>query len=128
MLFSSPWRPVSMPVDEACRYYAIPDHLMRLMPEQITDWQADSETCRFLIKGMGHVQLRMSEMKTGESVSYVPLGKMPFPYALRFMMHESDASRGEVRVVMDADLSNPLMAMMAQRPLQNLVEAMASRL
>ncbi len=127
MLFQSKYKPVALSAEQALSFYSVPDHLKGLMPEQITDWESDAETCRFLIKGMGHVKMKIGERKMSD-LTYLPEGKMPFDFSLHFVMVPKDENACEIQIAIDADLSNPMMAMLAKKPLQNLVNEMTARL
>ena len=128
MLFQSTYKPVSLSAEQAFSFYSKPDNLKVLMPEQITDWQSDTEWCRFLIKGMGHVKLRIGEKSAFSKLTYLPDGKMPFSFGLQFLFAPKNENSCEIQIVIDADLSNPMMAMLAKKPLQNLVNEMTERL
>lgn len=127
MILKSIYKPVPMTAEQAFLFYSLPANLEALMPEQIVEWECDGSSFRFLIKGMGHVRLVLGENVQYSKVVYRPEGKMPFAFELQFLIEEKDFMC-QVQVAIDADLSNPLMAMLAQNPLQNLVNEMAVRL
>ena len=127
MVFQSTYKPVAMTSEQAFLLYASPDGLKSLMPDQVTEWESGADWCRFLIKGMGHVTLKIGEKEAHQKLTYRPEGKMPFDFDLQLLIQKK-AAVCEIKVLMDADLSNPLVAMLAQRPLQNLVNEMAARL
>ena len=96
-----------------------------LLPEQAINVNADEDNLSFTVQGMGSIALRVSQRITYSLVQLVPVGKVPFPFVLNIKI----AGLGNICRVMfeiDADL-NPLMAMMAKRPLQNLVDMMAEK-
>ena len=128
MLFQSPYKPVSLPAERAFLFYAEPDNLKNLMPEQITEWESEADWCRFLIKGMGHVKLKIGGKLPFSRLTYFPDGKMPFSFGLQFLFAPKNEESCEIQIAIDADLSNPMMAMLAKKPLQNLVDEMAKRL
>lgn len=55
-----------------------------------------------------------------------PKGRTPFPFTLAVRIEEA-GTESQVVFFIDADL-NPMMAMMARRPLLNLVQIMAKKL
>jgi len=96
-----------------------------MLPEQAINVKADTDTLAFTVQGMGSITLGVSQRVPYSLVQLVPIGKVPFPFV--FSIHI--ASTGDKCCVMfeiDAEL-NPLMSMMAKRPLQNLVEMMATK-
>ncbi len=74
---------------------------------------------------MGSIALRVSQRVTYSLVQLVPVGKTPFPFVLSIKI-AGLGNNCRVMYEIDADL-NPLMAMMAKRPLQNLVDMMADK-
>ena len=128
MLFQSPYKPVSLPAERAFLFYAEPENLKNLMPEQITDWESEADWCRFLVKGMGHVKLKIGEKSPFSRLTYLPDGKMPFSFGLQFLFAPKNDESCEIQIAIDADLGNPMIAMLAKKPLQNLVDEMEIRL
>lgn len=97
-----------------------------LMPDQITNWQSDKDSCSFVIQGMASIKLTFSEKVPHTLIRLVPEGKVPFSFGLIIKLSEQD-SNTIVKVEVDANL-NPMMAMMAKRPLENLVNVMAGNI
>ena len=96
-----------------------------LLPEQAINVQADYDNLSFTVQGMGNIALRVSQRVSCSLVQLVPVGKVPFPFTLNIKIAES-GSNCKVMYEIDADM-NPLIAMMAKRPLQNLVDMMAEK-
>ena len=96
-----------------------------LLPEQAINVVADEDNLSFTVQGMGSIALRVSQRVTYSLVQLVPVGKVPFPFSLNIKLECADR-HCRVMYEIDADL-NPLMAMMAKRPLQNLVNMMAEK-
>lgn len=97
-----------------------------LMPDQITNWQSEKDTCSFTIQGMASVKLTFSEKTPHSIINIVPEGKVPFKFGLVIKLSEQ-GNNTLAKVDVDADL-NPMMAMMAKRPLENLVNVMAGNI
>ena len=97
-----------------------------LMPDQITNWKSDKDSCSFTIQGMADISLIFSEKIPNTVIKLIPQGKVPFSFSLILKLSEADNST-VVKVDVDANL-NPMMAMMAKRPLENLVNVMASNI
>ena len=96
-----------------------------LLPEQAINVKADEDNLAFTVQGMGSIALRVSQRITYSLVQLVPVGKVPFPFVLNIKI-AGLGNNCRVMFEIDAEL-NPLMAMMAKRPLQNLVDMMAER-
>lgn len=97
-----------------------------LMPDQITDWKSDKDSCSFTIQGMASVKLTFSEKVPYTLIKLVPEGKVPFSFGLIIKLSEQE-NNTIAKVEVDAQL-NPMMAMMAKRPLENLVNVMAGNI
>jgi len=97
-----------------------------LMPDQITNWESDTESCSFTIQGMASVKLTFAEKVPHTSIKILPVGKVPFSFGLNIMLTDQGAST-QAQVEVDANI-NPMMAMIAKRPLENLVNVMAGNI
>ena len=103
-----------------------------ILPEQVVNITADTDNLAFTIQGMGSIALRVFNRKPNELIQLSPVGKTPFQFVLNIYVRVSESlslqvSESECSFEIDAQL-NPLMQMMASRPLQNLVNMMASRI
>ena len=96
-----------------------------LLPEQAINVQANEDTLSFTVQGMGSIALRVIQRVTYSLVQLAPVGKTPFKFVLSIKI-AGLGNNCRVMYEIDADL-NPLMAMMAKRPLQNLVDMMAKK-
>ena len=96
-----------------------------LLPEQAINVKADEDNLAFTVQGMGSIALRVNQRITYSLVQLEPVGKVPFPFVLNIKI-AGLGNNCRVMFEIDAEL-NPLMAMMAKRPLQNLVDMMAEK-
>lgn len=96
-----------------------------LLPPQVVNVNADEDNLSFTVQGIGSIALRVSQRITYSLVQLVPAGKTPFQFVLNIKI-AGLGNNCRVMYEIDAEL-NPLMAMMAKRPLQNLVDMMAER-
>jgi len=101
----------------------------KLMPSQIVNWKSTSEDCSFTISNMADLKLKFDSKEPNERIKIVPEGKTPFNFSLLVVLQEDDLNEQNTigGVDVDADL-NPMLAMMAKKPLENLVNAMAENL
>ena len=100
-----------------------------LMPEQVTNWTSDTESCTFTIQGITTITLRYSKKEPYSLLEVVPEGKSPISFTMQFHLEnaEGDNLRSAGTIHIDADM-NPMLAMMAKRPLENLVDVMSQKL
>ncbi len=119
MNFNSEWKHIQASQEKAFEFISNIDNLGKLMPEQVINWQASGDTCSFTIKGMTSLKLKVEKRDPHNLIRLVPDGNSPF----YFMLDISFRPKGvisESQVTINAAL-NPMMTMMAKRPLQNLV-------
>ncbi len=98
----------------------------KLMPEQVTNWQSTDESCSFTIKGMADLAMKMGEKTEFSKVTYVSDGNKPFAFDLNTDII-SNGDNTETQIILNADL-NPMLKMMASRPLQNFVNLLVNKL
>ncbi len=98
----------------------------KLMPEQVTDWNASDKTCSFTIKNMGHVSLKIIELKENAHIKITGDGKTPFEFDLIARLDSLKDEATNVHMELIANMS-PMILMMAKKPLQNLVNHMAHK-
>lgn len=101
----------------------------QLMPDQISDWVSDTDSCTFTIQGMATITLKYFRKEPFHTVEVVPEGKTPISFNLLVKLFESENEIHKTTgiVEIDADL-NPMMAMIARKPFENLVNVMADKL
>lgn len=97
-----------------------------VMPDQIKDWKATEETCSFTIPNMASIAMRYKDKLEAKRLSIVPEGG-PLPFELICEFTGLSEKESNVKVSIDAKL-NPLLSMMASKPLQNLVDLIAQQI
>jgi hypothetical protein len=98
-----------------------------LMPEQVINWKSTKDTCSFTIKGMTDLAMKISERIPDRKVVMIPDGKTPLVYSLHSTLNTITADKCEAQITFEAEL-NPMMSMLATKPLQNFVNVLASKL
>ena len=99
----------------------------QLMPEQVINWKSTETTCSFTIKGMTDLSLSISEKIPYSKIVIIPGEKAPFMFNLICLINENSTNNSTVQIVFQAELST-MMEMLAKNPLQNFVNALASKL
>lgn len=101
----------------------------QLMPEQVTNWKSDKESCTFTIQGMTTLTLKFSRREPHHTIEVKPEGKTPVSFNLLIKLFESEDDKSKTTGIVEIDANlNPMMAMIARKPLENLVNVMADRL
>ena len=98
------------------------------LPEQVTHYRVEGDTCSFTIQGMADLTLKITQKEPFRKVVFSNAHDKPFPFRLIFDI-EAGSSEQECKVVVSfAGELNPMLAMLAKGPLQNFVELVATRL
>ncbi|MDX9906136.1 MAG: hypothetical protein RBS55_06075 [Bacteroidales bacterium] len=120
---------VTLPVisGEVYLFFYDLNNLRKLMPEQIINWQSDTDKCSFDIKGMAHLDLQRGETEPDHVVKIISAGDNPIGLEIRGISEDAGENRTVARIEITAELS-PMLQMMVSSPLQNLVKMMAERL
>ena len=120
---------VTLPVTpgEVFLFFYDLNNLRKLMPEQIINWQSDTDKCSFDIKGMAHLDLQRGETEPDRLVKIISAGDSPIGLEIRGISEDAGENRAIARIEIAAELS-PMLQMMVSSPLQNLVKMMAERL
>lgn len=105
------------------------NHYEKLMPDQIVNWKSNQEACSFTIKNMTNLALKFKSKNPDQVIDIEPDGKSPIKFNLKIELEEDsvNAKNTIAKVKIDADL-NPMMAMIAKKPLENLVNIIGEKL
>jgi len=98
----------------------------KLMPEQVTDWVSDKDTCSFNIKGMASLGMAMESKTPNSQIKIRKNGKAPFDFFLTCEIGNADQDKSTLKLIFDADL-NPFLKMMAEKPLTNFLNMLVHR-
>ena len=98
----------------------------KLMPEEVTNWKSTSDTCSFTIKGMANLSMFIRSKTEFTNMVYASADKKPFDFSMSFNMEEQGINT-QTLITFEADL-NPMLKMMASRPLKNFLDIIAGKL
>ena len=113
---------VDKPAKEVFQFLSNYNNYEKLMPEQVIKWDSDEKSGRFTIKDLTELGLRIEEAKACDFVLLHSDGKVPFDFTLKFFLG-STGDQTEIYCEFDGKMSS-MIAMMAKRPLTNLVNHM----
>jgi carbon monoxide dehydrogenase subunit G len=99
----------------------------KLMPEQVTNWQSTDTECSFTIQGMASLQMKIVERRANDLISMESFGKTPLKFTLFVNIEPLNDESCTALVSIDADI-NPMLKMMLDKPLSNLVEKLATKI
>jgi carbon monoxide dehydrogenase subunit G len=99
----------------------------KLMPEQVIKWESNEKAGRFTIKDLTEIGMRIDKSDPNRFVQLHSDGKVPFDFTLTF--HLDDNAEGDTLVHAEFDGQvGGMIAMMAKRPLSNLVNHMVEKI
>ena len=102
------------------------NNFQKLMPEQVVDWKSTSDECTFTIKGMATLGMKITERTPNSLIKVIKNGSAPFDFTLSCMIDDLQ-QQCAVQLAFDADL-NPMMKMMASKPLTNFLNLLVNKL
>lgn len=103
------------------------NNLQDLMPSKVVNWSSTPTTCAYTIEGMAHMNMAYGKNVENEKVEMISKGKNPFTYDLSTNISRVDDTKSGVYIIFNGDM-NPMIAMMAKKPLQNFVDTLVDRL
>lgn len=99
----------------------------KLMPPQVTNWQATSEDCSFTINGMATIGMKIIDKTPSTKITISSNGKVPFEFKLFVLLTEKDANNCVGQLTFESDL-NPMLKMMVEKPLGNFFNMLAQKM
>lgn len=99
----------------------------KLMPSQVTNWQATEDECSFTISGMATIGMKIIEKTPVTKITITSNGKVPFDFKLFVFIEEKGADNCIGQLVFESDL-NPMMKMMVEKPLGNFFNMLAQKM
>lgn len=103
------------------------NNLQDLMPSKVVNWSSTETSCAFTIEGMAHMNMAYGKNVQDEKIEMISKGKNPFTYDLSTSIFKVNETTSDVYIVFNGDM-NPMIAMMAKKPLQNFVDILVDRL
>lgn len=99
----------------------------KIMPEQIEDWSADELSCSFFIKNLGKLGMKKGNFDIGDQFDFPSNenSKVKFILIFHYLPEVSGGSKGHFELKADM---NPMIEMMARRPLTNFVNILSENL
>lgn len=117
---------VHKPASEVYNLLSNFNNYQKLMPEQVTNWQSTEDECSFTIAGMASLGMKIVEKNPNNSIKVARNGKAPFDFKLECLIADNQ-QQCEVQLAFDADL-NPMLKMMAVKPLTNFLNLLVYKL
>ena len=117
---------INKPANEVFNFLADFKNIGSLMPSQVVNFETDGETCKFTIEGMATLGMRYGLKTANTEIVMSKHEKAPFDFNLICKIKEISNDSTELQLLFDADL-NPLLKMMAEKPLTNFINLLLNR-
>ncbi len=114
---------VNKPVGQIFDFLTDFNNFEKLMPEQVIKWESDEKSCRFTVKDMAEIGMRIENVEPNKAIFITSDGKVPFDFKLKVDLDEKAENQTAVQIIFDGKVGT-MLAMMAKRPLTNLVNHM----
>lgn len=95
--------------------------------DKVEDFQSTTDTCSFTVEKIGKFGMRIIERDPNKLVKVANDENVPFQFNLWIQLKKMDESDTRVKVTLKADL-NPVLKMMAKKPLTQFVDTLVDRL
>jgi hypothetical protein len=106
-------------------------HFEKFLPEQITEWEAADDYCKFTVSGLGNVKLVFAQLEPHTKIVVQPASDSGFPVPFFLTAHislpDNNPKQSTFQFVIEATL-NPMLSMMVEGPLKKFVEMITIRL
>ena len=102
------------------------NNIGKLMPPQVEGWFTDGNTASFTIKGMATLGMAYESKTPNSEIVINKEGKAPFDFKLICTIQELSLTSAQLQLMFDADL-NPMLKMMAEKPLTNFLNLLVHR-
>ena len=114
-------------VAELSRFMRDMQNFRDIMPEQIEDWYADESSCSFTIKNLGKLGMQITESDPQGSFKFESTDQSKVDFMLLFHFHSNEDKVNSGHFEIKTEM-NPLVEMMAKRPLTNFVNILTKNL
>ena len=118
---------VNKPIGQVFDFLTNFNNFEKLMPEQVVKWESNEVSGRFTIKDMAELGMKIQDVDHNKSVLITSDGKVPFEFTLKVNLEKKEEDQTAVHIDFDGKVGT-MIAMMAKRPLTNLVNHMVDRI
>lgn len=96
-------------------------------PDKVKDWEADESHCHFTIEGIGEAGLQIIEKEPFSLIKITGEEGSKLNFFFWIQLKETEPNDTRIKLTINADL-NPMVKMMATKPLQNFVDTLIDQL
>lgn len=103
-----------------------PEDYRDLMPDNLSTFEARPDGFKFGLKGLPEVALKIEELVENQKV-VMKSASSALDFSLTGLMNPINENQTEVQLKFDGNF-NPFIRMMAEKPLQNLINSLTDKL
>ncbi|NQT77023.1 MAG: hypothetical protein HQ565_04865 [Bacteroidetes bacterium] len=118
---------VNKPVGQVFDFLTDFNNFEKLMPEQVVKWESTKVSGRFTIKDLAEIGMKIESVEHHKSILLSSDGKVPFDFKFKINLEKKEEEQTAVHIEFDGKMS-AMIAMMAKRPLTNLVNHMIDKI
>jgi carbon monoxide dehydrogenase subunit G len=96
-------------------------------PDKVKEWQSTEDSCHFKVEGIGETGLRIIEKEPFSTIKITGEEGSKFDFHFWIQLKEPAPYDTKIKLTIKADL-NPMLKMMASKPLQNFVDTLVDQL
>jgi carbon monoxide dehydrogenase subunit G len=96
-------------------------------PEKVKNWKATEDTCHFTVDGVGNAGLQIIEKEPYSLIKISGEKGSKINFTFWIQLKEPELNDTRIKLTIKADL-NPMLKMMASKPLQNFVDTLVDQL
>lgn len=127
MKFSSNEQSLNSPVERVFNLCGNYKNLCTYLPPQVTDFEANEDSCSFTIQNMVKVTLSVAEKVEFERIVYVANNDKNIPISLSFFFNKIDESHSIMKIEMELDVPIFLRPMVHD-PLEKFIQLMSEKI
>ena len=118
---------INKPVGQVFDFLTDFNNFEKLMPEQVVKWESNEISGRFTIKDLAEIGMKIEGSDPHQVIHLTSDGKVPFDFKLKVNLEKKAEDQTAVHIDFDGKVG-AMLAMMAKRPLTNLVNHMVERI
>ena len=123
-IIESPEITIHQEVHELIEHYSKPSSFKELMPPEVIKFEANEHSFLFTLKGLPEVKLKVEEISEEQVILKSASEKLQFFLRVKFRPKDNITF---ARIHFEGEF-NPMVKMVAQRPLQNFVNHLAENM
>jgi carbon monoxide dehydrogenase subunit G len=96
-------------------------------PDKVKNWEADEDYCRFTVEGIGATGLKIIEKTPFTIIKIIGIEGSKFDFFFWIQLKEVANDDTRIKLTIKAEL-NPMLKMVASKPLQNFVDSLVDQI